>query len=88
MAPPPGAQAACTRYSVVYFSRPEDEVLLKGIDEGGVIPSGRQGEELEPVFTARDWTLKRALGRRKGGNLEEGYAFGNGDGRGGKGGED
>ena len=26
---PPGAQSDCTRMSVVYFSRPEDQVILK-----------------------------------------------------------
>ncbi|MCJ1358302.1 MAG: hypothetical protein MMC33_008301 [Icmadophila ericetorum] len=87
VAPPPGDQVRCARYSLVYFSRPEDRVLLRGIDEGSVIPGPTEEEKHEKVWNAKDWTLKRALGRRLGGNLEEGYAFGDGDGRGGKGGK-
>jgi hypothetical protein len=46
------------RYSLVYFCRPEDEVLLRSLVEGG------DGEEEEEV-TAKEWILRRALGRRE-----------------------
>jgi hypothetical protein len=46
------------RYSLVYFCRPEDEVLLRSLVEGG------GGEEEEEV-TAKEWILRRALGRRE-----------------------
>ncbi|KKY19580.1 putative oxoglutarate iron-dependent oxygenase [Diplodia seriata] len=32
VAPPPGAQADCTRYSLVYFARPEDDVVLRVLE--------------------------------------------------------
>ncbi|KAH7112862.1 hypothetical protein B0J11DRAFT_597629 [Dendryphion nanum] len=59
---PPGEQGVCTRYSLVYFCRPEDEVRLGRIVVGG------EGEEGEEMATAKEWILRRALGRRKGGN--------------------
>ncbi|KAF1849159.1 Clavaminate synthase-like protein [Cucurbitaria berberidis CBS 394.84] len=55
---PPGGQGGVTRYSLVYFCRPEDDVLLKGVVEG------EEGEGKE-VVTAKEWILRRALGRRK-----------------------
>lgn len=57
---PPGEQGVVTRYSLVYFCRPEDQVVLKSLveDDGG------EGEEEEEV-TAKEWILRRALGRRK-----------------------
>ncbi|ORY12945.1 hypothetical protein BCR34DRAFT_586840 [Clohesyomyces aquaticus] len=54
---PPGEQGAVTRYSLVYFCRPEDEVRLKALVEGG---DEQEGEEV----TAKEWILRRALGRR------------------------
>ncbi|RAR10740.1 Clavaminate synthase-like protein [Stemphylium lycopersici] len=55
---PPGDQAAVDRYSLVYFCRPEDEVVLGSLIEGGQ----DKGEE---QITAKDWILRRALGRRE-----------------------
>jgi isopenicillin N synthase-like dioxygenase len=54
---PPGQQGEVTRYSLVYFCRPEDDVLLKSLVVGG--------EEEEEEVTAKEWILRRALGRRK-----------------------
>jgi isopenicillin N synthase-like dioxygenase len=54
---PPGEQGSVTRYSLVYFCRPEDDVVLKSLVEGG--------EEEEEEITAKEWILRRALGRRK-----------------------
>ena len=73
---PPGEQRGETRYSVVYFSRPEDEVLLKRLEGGegggGVIPELGEGEgEVEEEICARDWIIRRALGRRVGVFREE-----------------
>ncbi|EDU41318.1 PcbC Isopenicillin N synthase [Pyrenophora tritici-repentis] len=53
---PPGEQGAVERYSLVYFCRPEDEVLLRGL----VV-----GVEEEEEVTAKEWILRRALGRRE-----------------------
>jgi isopenicillin N synthase-like dioxygenase len=54
---PPGEQGSVTRYSLVYFCRPEDDVVLKSLVEGG--------EEEEEQVTAKEWILRRAQGRRK-----------------------
>lgn len=68
---PPGRQAEVTRFSLVYFCRPEDDIALKGLVEG------EEGVE-EEVVTAKEWILRRALGRRevdgweKSGGTEEG----------------
>ena len=70
---PPGEQAGETRYSVVYFCRPEDEVVLRRLDDsggkeggkGGVIPALGEGE-VEEAVCAREWIIRRALGKRVG----------------------
>ncbi|KAH7361147.1 hypothetical protein BKA66DRAFT_426107 [Pyrenochaeta sp. MPI-SDFR-AT-0127] len=58
---PPGEQGSVTRYSLVYFCRPEDDVILKSLVEGQT--TDEEGEEDE--VTAKEWILRRALGRRK-----------------------
>ncbi|PMD57896.1 putative oxidoreductase [Hyaloscypha bicolor E] len=58
---PPGEQAEETRYSVVYFSRPEDEVVLKRL-EGGVIPNGQDDGE---AMNSKEWIKLQALRLRK-----------------------
>lgn len=71
---PPGEQAGETRYSVVYFCRPEDEVLLRRLDDGDgdgsgkgvVIPELGEGEGEEEEVCAREWIIRRALGKRVG----------------------
>jgi isopenicillin N synthase-like dioxygenase len=60
---PPGDQGSITRYSLVYFCRPEDDVVLKSLVEG-------DGDGEEEV-TAKEWILRRALGRRKVDGWEE-----------------
>ncbi|KAF3037888.1 hypothetical protein E8E11_001604 [Didymella keratinophila] len=60
---PPGRQGEVTRYSLVYFCRPEDDVILKSLVEGGE-------QEAEGV-TAKEWILRRALGRREPGGWEK-----------------
>ena len=58
---PPGKDAGQHRYSLVYFQRPEDRVLLERLDgSGGVIPELKDGE-VEEEISAREWTLRRAL---------------------------
>jgi isopenicillin N synthase-like dioxygenase len=58
---PPVEQAEETRYSVVYFSRPEDEVVLKRL-EGGIIPKGEDDEE---AMNSKEWIKLQALRLRK-----------------------
>ncbi|KAF2179356.1 Clavaminate synthase-like protein [Zopfia rhizophila CBS 207.26] len=54
---PPGEQGSVTRYSLVYFCRPEDDVRLRSL------VGDSDGED--EGATAKEWILRRALGRRK-----------------------
>jgi len=56
--PPPGRQGELPRYSLVYFCRPEDDVVLKSLLDGG-------GAEDEDAVSAKEWIVRRALGRRR-----------------------
>lgn len=56
---PPGAQAEFVRYTVAYFVRPEDDVVLKRLGGGNVIPPLAEGEVEENV-TSKEWTSRRA----------------------------
>lgn len=76
---PPGPQAETTRYSLVYFSRPEDQVLLRPLVESPEVrerveeegrKTGVNGME-EKAMSSKDWILKRALGRRGIGRFED-----------------
>jgi hypothetical protein len=62
--------------SLVYFSRPENDVLLKALVESEVVretkekmEDGKGGEEED--VTAKEWILRRALQRRVGGDYEK-----------------
>jgi len=65
--PPPGEQAGHERWSLVYFSRPTDDVYLEPLSEKSAVIAGalkRLGEE-EKVYavgmTAAQWLVKRQL---------------------------
>jgi isopenicillin N synthase-like dioxygenase len=60
---PPGLQAESTRYSLVYFARPEDSVILRRLDGSDQIPATDDGETEEEI-NSKDWIIRRALGRR------------------------
>ncbi|KAK2737422.1 hypothetical protein FQN57_007512 [Myotisia sp. PD_48] len=60
---PPGEQASVTRYSLVYFSRPEDAVMLKRLEGSSRIPPLEQGV-VEEEICSKDWVLRRGLGGR------------------------
>lgn len=56
----------------MYFSRPEDDIPLQPLVESEVVQAKlKENPELakEEIFTAKDWILRRALGRRLGGNF-------------------
>ncbi|EXJ94129.1 hypothetical protein A1O1_02522 [Capronia coronata CBS 617.96] len=60
---PPGEQADHTRYSLVYFNRPENDVLLKRLDGSDRIPP-LEKDEVEEGINSKDWIIRRALGHR------------------------
>ncbi|KAL5051949.1 hypothetical protein BDW71DRAFT_202090 [Aspergillus fruticulosus] len=60
---PPGEQADSTRYSLVYFSRPEDDVPLRRLEGSSRIPKLEEGV-VEEIINSKDWIIRRALGRR------------------------
>lgn len=62
---PPGDQVKCTRYSLVYFARPEDEVHLKRLDGGTVIPPLQEGYVEEDV-SSKQWIKDKALSKMVG----------------------
>jgi len=71
---PPGAQGNYTRYSLVYFSRPENEVLMKRLKGSSKIPDLAEGE-IDEEITAKDWIIRRALGHRHAINKEKALDF-------------
>lgn len=63
--PPPPPQGGLTRNSLVYFSRPEDSVVLRRL-EGGLIDAQPRDETQEPEMTSQEWILRRSVGDLKG----------------------
>lgn len=60
---PPGLQAESTRYSLVYFARPEDSVMLRRLEGSERIPRMGDGQ-VEEEINSKDWIIRRALGTR------------------------
>ncbi|KAJ9613102.1 hypothetical protein H2200_003043 [Cladophialophora chaetospira] len=60
---PPGEQANHTRYSLVYFNRPENEVKLRRLEGSDMIPPLDEGV-VEEDINSNDWIIRRALGHR------------------------
>ena len=58
---PPGLQADLTGYSLAYFARPEDDVLLKRLAGSSQIPSLPQGATEEDI-KSKDWVIQRDNG--------------------------
>lgn len=63
--PPPPPQEGQVRNSLVYFSRPEDKVMLRRL-QGGLTDSQPKSETQEPEMTAQEWILRRSVGDLKG----------------------
>lgn len=64
---PPGEQGNYTRYSLLYFSRPDDDVVLKPLGGSVRIPvsipvSAEKGGEV--LVTAKEWVLRRGMSGR------------------------
>ena len=67
--PPPSPQDGLVRNSLVYFSRPEDKVVLKRIKGGLIDGQPLTDEERDPQLpemTAQEWTWRRSVGDLKG----------------------
>ncbi|KIY01097.1 uncharacterized protein Z520_02649 [Fonsecaea multimorphosa CBS 102226] len=60
---PPGEQANHTRYSLVYFNRPENDVMLKRLEGSEMIPP-LEKDAVEEQINSKDWIIRRALGHR------------------------
>jgi isopenicillin N synthase-like dioxygenase len=63
--PPPSNQASSIRYSLGYFSRPADDVILKRVEGYDAIPPLAPAQ-VEEGRTSKDWLLSRFMGRRVG----------------------
>ena len=63
--PPAAPQDAMDRYSLVYFSRPEDAVVLRRL-RGGIIDAQPVADTQEPEMTSEEWILRRSVGDLKG----------------------
>ncbi|WRT66805.1 uncharacterized protein IL334_003768 [Kwoniella shivajii] len=63
--PAPSTQAHLTRNSLVFFTRPEDAVILKRL-QGGIIDAQPQSSEPEAEMTSHDWIMKRGTGQLPG----------------------
>ncbi|KAL1310664.1 hypothetical protein AAFC00_000930 [Neodothiora populina] len=71
---PPGEQASHTRMSLVYFARPEDDVLLRVLEGSDIIDARRDENDAfgaDQNITSKEWIRRRALGRRQGGNWQK-----------------
>lgn len=60
---PPGVQGDFTRYSLIYFSRPNDDVILKRLEGSKRIPP-LATTTVEEIITSKEWILRRGMGRR------------------------
>ncbi|TVY82339.1 Oxidoreductase vrtI [Lachnellula suecica] len=67
---PPGEQGKDTRYSLVCFARPADDVVLKRLDGSDIIPVLKEGEKDDEV-SSKDWILLQAMRLR---GLKEGMS--------------
>ncbi|KAJ7804541.1 hypothetical protein B0H14DRAFT_2883807 [Mycena olivaceomarginata] len=66
---PPGAQGSLDRYSLVYFTRPADAVVLRALtDESALIADAvahaSDPKKFEPGVTALEWLTRRVKNRR------------------------
>lgn len=72
--PPVGEQATMARNSLVFFSRPEDVVVLKRL-KGGIIDAQPVVESSEPEMTAHEWIMAKGTGRLPGVYTKKGFEW-------------
>ena len=62
----PATQAALPRYSLVYFSHPNESALLQPVKGGLVDASIKDEQSSDEAITAEDWYIRRSLGDLRG----------------------
>lgn len=72
--PPTGKQEGLNRNSLVFFSRPEDSVVLKRL-KGGIIDAQPAQEITEPEMTAHEWIMAKGTGKLPGVYTKTGFEF-------------
>jgi isopenicillin N synthase-like dioxygenase len=73
--PPQGAQAGMTRNSLVYFSRPENDVVLRRL-KGGIIDEQPVSENTgEPELTAHEWIMAKVSRKLPGVYTKKGFEY-------------
>jgi isopenicillin N synthase-like dioxygenase len=78
--PPVGEQASETRNSLVFFSRPEDRVVLRRL-EGGLIDAQPVVESAEPEMSAHEWIMAKGTGQLPGVYTKKGFEWRENDAR-------
>jgi isopenicillin N synthase-like dioxygenase len=63
--PPAAPQNKVDRHSLVFFSRPEDVVVLRRL-QGGLIDKQPAATTQEPEMTSEEWIWRRSVGDLKG----------------------
>lgn len=63
--PAPGAQAGSVRNSLVFFTRPEDKVILRRL-KGGIIDAQPLSDDPQEEMTSDEWIMKRGTGQLPG----------------------
>lgn len=66
VAPAPGKQAGLPRYSLAYFSHPNDDVELVPVKGGLVDNAAAEVKDASEVVKAAEWTFRRSLGDMRG----------------------
>ena len=72
--PPAGEQAGMTRNSLVFFSRPENTVVLQRL-RGGIIDAMPEQAVAGPNLTAHDWIMAKSQGKLPGIYTQEGFEY-------------
>jgi len=71
---PPGEQVNSTRYSLVYFARPGDEVPLRRVEGSSIVPPLEEGV-VEEALPSREHIKRMALGKRVNVKLDDVPAY-------------
>lgn len=70
--PPPANQTHIPRTSLVFFTRPEDRVVLKRL-KGGLIDAQPQRPEDNEEITSAEWIFQRGTGQKPGIYTSKGF---------------